>query len=102
MLTGLQPLRTKEASYDHTVHAIDIVETFRDIVSGILDIYLSSVTPKLNEVMKVLTIIGTILLPLAFIASVYGMHFREPEVASEWGYPAVWLVAVVIIIAMMV
>jgi magnesium transporter len=86
--------------YDHTVHAIDIVETFRDIVSGILDIYLSSVSLKLNEVMKVLTIIGTIFLPLAFIASVYGMNFREPEVASEWGYPAFWLVTAVIIIVM--
>jgi magnesium transporter len=88
--------------YDHTVHAIDIVETFRDIVSGILDIYLSSVSLKLNEVMKVLTIIGTIFLPLAFIASVYGMNFREPEVVSEWGYPAFWLVTAVIIIVMVV
>jgi magnesium transporter len=88
--------------YDHTVHAIDIIETFRDIVSGILDIYLSSVSLKLNEVMKVLTVIGTIFLPLAFIASVYGMNFREPEVASEWGYPAFWLVTAVLVIAMLV
>jgi magnesium transporter len=88
--------------YDHTVHAIDIVETFRDIVSGILDIYLSSVSLKLNEVMKVLTIVGTIFLPLAFMASVYGMNFREPEVASEWGYPAFWLVTAAIVIAMVV
>ncbi len=68
--------------YDHAVHAIDIIETFRDIVSGILDIYLSSVSLKLNEVMKVLTLAGTIFLPLAFLASVYGMNFRELEVSS--------------------
>ena len=62
--------------YDYTVHAIDIIETFRDIVSGILGIYLSSVSLKLNEVMKVLTIVGTIFLPLAFIASLR-MNFRD-------------------------
>ncbi|MGZ7193276.1 MAG: magnesium/cobalt transporter CorA [Halobacteriota archaeon] len=88
--------------YDHTVHTIDIIETFRDIVSGILDIYLSSVSLKLNEVMKMLTVIGTIFLPLAFIASVYGMNFRQPEVASEWGYPAFWLVTAAIVIVMLV
>jgi len=60
------------------------------------------VSLKLNEVMKVLTIVGTIFLPLAFIASVYGMNFREPEVASQWGYPAFWLVTAVIVIAMLV
>jgi magnesium transporter len=87
--------------YDHAVNAIDIIETFRDIVSGILDIYLSSVSLKLNEVMKVLTIVGTIFLPLAFIASVYGMNFMEPEVTSPWGYPGFWLASVVIVIAML-
>ena len=87
--------------YDHAVHAIDIIETFRDIVSGILDIYLSSVSLKLNEVMKVLTIVGAIFLPLAFIASVYGMNFREPEVTSPWGYRRFWLASVAIVIAML-
>jgi len=58
------------------------------------------VSLKLNEVMKVLTVVGTIFLPLAFIATVYGMNFRQPEVASEWGYPAFWLVTAVIIVAM--
>jgi magnesium transporter len=87
--------------YDHAVHAIDIIETFRDIVSGILDIYLASVSLKLNEVMKVLTLAGTIFLPLVFLASVYGMNFREPEVTSQWGYPAFWLISVVTVIAML-
>jgi magnesium transporter len=86
--------------YERTVNTIDIIETLRDIVSGVLDIYLSRVSLKMNEVMKVLTIIGTIFLPLAFIASVYGMNFREPEVALEWGYPAFWLVSAVIVIGM--
>jgi magnesium transporter len=88
--------------YDNVIHAIDILETFRDIVSGILDIYLSSVSLKLNEVMKVLTIVGTIFLPLGFIAAVYGMNFPEPEVRSEWGYPAFWLASAVIVIAMLI
>jgi len=88
--------------YDNVIHAIDILETFRDIVSGILDIYLSSVSLKLNEVMKVLTIVGTIFLPLGFIAAVYGMNFQEPEVRFEWGYPAFWLVSGFLVIAMLI
>jgi len=66
--------------YDHTIQVIDTVETFRDMVSGMLDIYLSSISNKMNEVMKVLTIIATIFIPLTFIAGVYGMNFRHmPE-----------------------
>jgi len=72
---------------DHAVHAIDSIETFRDIVSGILDIYLPSVSLKLNELMKVLTLAGTIFPPLAFLASVYGMYFNEPRWLPR-GYPA--------------
>ena len=74
--------------YDHTIQVIDTVEAFRDMLSGMLDIYLSSVSNKMNEVMKVLTIIATIFIPLTFIAGVYGMNFRNmPEIEWQWGYP---------------
>jgi len=77
--------------YDHTIQIIDSVETFRDIVSGMLDIYLSSMSNKMNEVMKVLTIIATIFIPLTFIVGVYGMNFKYmPELEWLWGYCMVW------------
>jgi len=62
--------------YDHTIQVIDTIETFRDLLSGMVDIYLSSVSNKMNEVMKVLTIIATIFIPLTFIAGIYGMNFK--------------------------
>jgi magnesium transporter len=73
--------------YDHVIQIIDNIETFRDILSGMLDIYLSSVSNRLNEVMKVLTIIATIFIPLTFIAGVYGMNFKYmPELKWHYGY----------------
>jgi magnesium transporter len=76
--------------YDHTIQIIDAVETFRDMVSGMLDIYLSSVSNRLNAVMKVLTIITTVFMPLTFIAGIYGMNFEHmPELKWPWGYPVV-------------
>ncbi len=73
--------------FDHVIALIDSVETFRDMLSGMLDIYLSSVSNKLNEVMKVLTIIATIFMPLTFLAGVYGMNFKfMPELEWRWGY----------------
>jgi magnesium transporter len=76
--------------YDHTIQVIDTLETYRDIMSGMLDIYLSSINNRLSEVMKVLTIISTIFIPLTFIAGVYGMNFKNmPELEWEWGYPLV-------------
>jgi magnesium transporter len=79
--------------YEHTIQVIDTVETYRDMLSGMLDIYLSSISYRLNEVMKVLTIIATIFIPLTFVAGVYGMNFRYmPEIGWKWGYPLVWLV----------
>jgi magnesium transporter len=71
--------------YDHTIQVIDTIEIFRDMVSGTLDIYLSSVSNRMNEVMKVLTIIATIFIPLTFVAGIYGMNFN-PEV-SAWNMP---------------
>lgn len=79
--------------YDHTIQVMDTVETLRDMLSGMLDIYLSSVSNRLNEVMKVLTIMATIFIPLTFLAGVYGMNFKYmPELGWRWGYPAVWAV----------
>jgi magnesium transporter len=83
--------------YDHTVQVIDTVETFRDMASGLLDLYLSSISNRMNQVMKVLTIIATIFIPLSFFAGLYGMNFNTdyplnmPELGWEYGYPALLL-----------
>lgn len=74
--------------YDHTIQVIDSVEVHRELVSGMLDTYLSSLSNKMNEVMKVLTIIATIFIPLGFVAGLYGMNFAiMPELQLPWGYP---------------
>lgn len=73
--------------YDHTIQAIDTIESFRDITAGMLDIYLSNLSQRMNEVMKVLTVVATIFVPLTFIASLYGMNFDYlPELHWKWGY----------------
>jgi len=83
--------------YDHTVHIIDTLETFRDVLSGMLDIYLSSVSNRMNETMKVLTVIATLFMPLTFIAGIYGMNFKYmPELEWRWGYAMVWGLLVMI------
>jgi len=87
--------------YDHTIIAIDTVETYRDILSGMLDIYLSSMSNRLNGIMKVLTIIATIFMPLTFITSLYGMNFKNmPELGWHYGYYGV-LGLIVLIAAFM-
>lgn len=79
--------------YDHVVQAIDAVETLRDMVSSIMDIYLSLVTNKMNEIMKVLTIISTIFIPITFVTSLYGMNFKYmPELDWHYGYPGALVV----------
>ena len=89
--------------HDHTIRVIDTVETYRDLLSGMMDIYLSSVSNKMYEVMKVLTIITTIFVPVTFIAGVYGMNFdMMPELRSKWGYPVTWAVMLTIMISLMV
>jgi magnesium transporter len=89
--------------YDHTIQVIDNIETFRDMISGTLDVYLSSVSNKMNEVMKVLTIIATIFIPITFIAGVFGMNFKYmPELEWRWAYPIVWLVMLTVGIAMLI
>jgi magnesium transporter len=89
--------------YDHAIQVIDTLETFRDMVSGMIDIYLSSLSFKMNEIMKVLTLIATIFIPLTFVAGVYGMNFRNmPELAWEFGYYAVWGIMIAIVVIMLV
>ncbi|MBU4202238.1 MAG: magnesium/cobalt transporter CorA [Candidatus Altiarchaeales archaeon] len=81
--------------YDHTVQIIDTIESLRDTVSGIRDTYMSSISNRMNEVMKVLTIFASIFIPLTFIAGVYGMNFEYiPELGWHWGYFAVWAVMI--------
>lgn len=87
--------------YDHTIQIIDTIETYRDILSGYLDLYLSIVSYKMNEVMKVLTIIATIFIPITFIAGVYGMNFKYmPELDWRWGYGGVWMVMLLSVMVM--
>jgi magnesium transporter len=81
--------------YDHTVQVMDMVETYRELATGLMDVYLSSVGNKMNEIMKLLTVVSSIFIPLTFIAGVYGMNFNTeksplnmPELSWYWGYPA--------------
>jgi len=77
--------------YDHTIQVIDTIETYRDMLSGMHDTYLSSISNRMNDVMKVLTIFATIFIPLTFIAGIYGMNFEfMPELKWQWSYPIAW------------
>jgi len=83
--------------YDNAVHVIDTVETLRDLAGGMTDLYLSSVGQKTNEVMKVLTIMASIFIPLTFMAGVYGMNFEfMPELGIPWAYPALWVLMLLV------
>jgi magnesium transporter len=87
--------------YDHVIQAIDTIETYRDMLSALLDIYLSSVGNRMNEVMKVLTIIATIFIPMTFLAGVYGMNFKYmPELGWRYAYLFFWIVVSVVLIVM--
>ncbi len=85
--------------YDHITQIIDIVESYRDLTSGLMDLYLSSVGARTNEIMRVLTVVSTIFIPLTFIAGVYGMNFdtdspfNMPELKFKYGYIAFWCLA---------
>ena len=88
--------------YDHTIQVIDTVESYRDIVTGMLDTYLSSISNRMNSVMQVLTIIATIFIPLTFVAGIYGMNFEYmPELKWKYGYFGVWGIMLVIFLAML-
>ncbi len=87
--------------YDHTIQVIEAIETYRDLLSGMLDIYLSSISNKMNQIMQVLTIIGTIFIPLTFLAGIYGMNFQYmPELGWRNAYPALLSVMAVITLIM--
>ena len=92
--------------YDHTVRILDLVETYRELAGGLLDVYLSSVSNRMNEVMKVLTVIATMFIPLTFLAGIYGMNFNGdvsrwnmPELRWYWGYPA--FIAAIVVLAVL-
>ena len=88
--------------YDHIVRVTDLAESYRDLISGSLEAYLSVVSNRLNEIMKVLTIFSAIMLPLTFIAGVYGMNFDNmPELHSRYGYYTVWAIMIVVAVGML-
>ena len=88
--------------YDHVIQIIEIIETYREIASDLTETYISSVSNRMNEIMKVLTLIGTIFIPLTFLAGVYGMNFHYiPELELKWAYPAFWLICTLLIIFML-
>lgn len=93
--------------YDHTIQLIDMIETYREITSGLIDMQLASQSNRMNEIMKVLTIIATIFIPLSFIVGVYGMNFdtaspwNMPELKWRYGYPAVWMVMIAIVVGLL-
>jgi magnesium transporter len=83
--------------YDHIIQIIDIVETYRETASDLTETYMSAISNRMNEVMKVLTMIGTIFIPLTFLAGVYGMNFHYfPELDQPWAYPAFWAICVLL------
>lgn len=83
--------------YDHAIRVSESVESHRDILSGLLSIYISGLSNKMNEVMKVLTIFASVFIPLTFIAGIYGMNFEYmPELKLKWAYPALWLLFIII------
>jgi magnesium transporter len=95
--------------YDHTIQVMELLETYRDMTTSMLDIYLSSVSHRLNEVMRLLTMIATLFIPLTFIVGVYGMNFDRtagplnmPELGSPYGYLFVWVGMIVVAVAMLV
>ncbi|MEX1352822.1 MAG: magnesium/cobalt transporter CorA, partial [Desulfobacterales bacterium] len=88
--------------YDHTIQIIDTIESFRDLMAGLLDIYLSTISNRMNAIMKMLTIMATIFIPLTFIAGIYGMNFEYmPELKWHWAYPTLWAIFISIFLGML-
>jgi magnesium transporter len=94
--------------YDHVVHALDLVESYREMASSLLEVYLSSLSNRMNDIMKVLTIIATVFIPLSFITGVYGMNFDRaagpwnmPELGWSFGYPLLWLFMLAVVAGML-
>jgi magnesium transporter len=88
--------------YDHTIQVMDTIESFKDLLTGMLEIFLSSINIKMNEVMKFLTLIATIFIPPTFVVGLYGMNFKfMPELDAWWGYPMVWIVIICMILGLL-
>jgi magnesium transporter len=87
--------------YDHTIQIIDLVETYREFGASLTETYMSRISQRMNEIMKVLTIMGTIFIPLTFLAGVYGMNMKIPEAQYSWMYPAFWVICVVTAVSML-
>ena len=88
--------------HDHTIQIIDTVETLREIIYGMFDIYLSSMSNRMNEIMKVLTVFATIFIPLTFLVGVYGMNFKfMPELEWRWSYPILWVFMIGVTVTML-
>ena len=110
--TGLIQEKTKpylRDCYDHTVQMMDMIESDRDVLAGLMDLYVSSLSIRTNEIMRVLTVISSIFIPLTFIAGVYGMNFDSaagplnmPELHSPHGYVVCWAVMIVIAVAQLI
>jgi magnesium transporter len=94
--------------YDHTTQIIDMIESYRDLTAGLMDLYLSSLSFRTNEIMRVLTIVSVIFIPLTFLAGVYGMNFdtemkwNMPELHWPFGYAYFWAVCVCIVLGMLI
>ena len=89
--------------YDHTVQIMDLIEAYRDVVTGLMEMYLSSVGLRTNEIMRVLTVLSSIFIPLTFLVGVYGMNFKHmPELETTWGYAALWAVMILIAIGQLI
>jgi len=89
--------------YDHALRITESTESYRDVLSGLLDIYMSSVSNKMNEVMKVLTVFASIFIPLTFIAGIYGMNFEYmPELKWKWAYPVLWILFITIPVVLLI
>ncbi len=95
--------------YDHAVHALDLVESYREMASSLLEVYLSSLSNRMNDIMRVLTMIATVFIPLSFIVGVYGMNFdtgasrwNMPELGMAYGYPVLWLAMLAIVVGMLI
>lgn len=87
--------------HDHVVQVMDAVENFRDVLISVQDLYMSGISNRINEIIRVLTIISTIFVPLTFLAGVYGMNFRYfPELAWKWSYLAFWVISIVVVISL--
>ena len=88
--------------HDHAIQALDLVETYRELASGLLDVHLTQVSNRMNEVMKVLTIFAAIFIPLTFMAGLYGMNFQNmPELGWPWAYPTLMLMMAAVAAAML-